>query len=114
MTGQHTTMVTGVNHTIVQLVQVYRVPVPGHLRCFPSQGFLLVLVSEARAPRTFPRHLFPDLLRDLFGLCGGRMEYVVRSYQPLVLLYKVSSILSYLLSIILFLPCLVKSVNLSE
>ena len=78
-----------VNHTICQFVQVCRVPVPGLLRCFPSQGFLLVLVSEARAPRTFPRHLFPDLLRDLFGLCGGTMEYVVRPYQPLVLLYEV-------------------------
>ena len=108
MTDQHTTMVTGVNHTIGQFVQVCRVPVPGLLRCFPSQGFLLVLVSEARAPRTFPRHLFPDLLRDLFGLCGGRMEHVVRPYQPLVLLYEVSSILSVIHNSISALPCKIR------
>ena len=64
-----------------------------HLRCFPrvSQGFLLVLVPKARSPRTFPRHLFPDLLCDLFGLWyrgGGSMEYVLRSNQLLVFFVK--------------------------
>lgn len=87
--GQNSMTVTGVHS--------YNLPVGAgggyfHLRCFPrvTQGFLLVLVSEARSPRAFPRHLFSDLLCCLFGLRyrGGSMEYVLWTDQLLIFFVK--------------------------
>ena len=88
--GQNSmTIVLRYIHTICRLVQVEGT---FHLQCFPrvTQGFLLVLVSEARSPRAFPRHLFSDLLCCLFGLRyrGGRMEYVLWTDQLLIFFVK--------------------------